>query len=178
MGSLTLKISEDFTSFSGVRHSTKEAWAAYVRRRWPTNCQAMCEREWDLSPGRANGLVWSNATQPTVDQILHHKRGGPLLALEVEAVRFGLGIDAFLERCAEQEREALAHERRQFEAREARVRAMEALARERRSFRRDDAGQGAVLAGRGRGERRLEAARVGGGEALTRPQRAGAEDGE
>lgn len=141
--------------------STKDAWSAYVRDRWPSNCQAMCEREWGLTPGRANGLVWSNVTTPTIDQILAHKRGGPLVALQVEALRFRLEIETFLDRCADQEREALADERKKFAAREQRIASMEAMAREHRGLGGDVAGQAAVRGGRAVREPRVRAAGLG-----------------
>jgi len=153
---------------SRITRTTKESWAAYVRRRWqpPLNCQAMCEREWSLSPGRAHGLVWSNVTLPTIDAILAHRNGGLRVLLEVEAIRLGLSVDAFFERIADEERQAIAHERRQFEAREARVVALEAMAAARRSHARDDHRQGAVLARQADAEPGAGAAGLGRAEAV------------
>lgn len=165
MTGMTMEIQKTVLALSyAPAKSSKEAWAAYVRRRWPTNTQAMCEREWDLTPGRANGLVWANVTLPTIDHILHHPRSGPLLALEIEAIRFGLSIEAFLERTAQQEREAIANERRQFEAREARVAQIEALAAERRSFGGEVAWNPSLPDRRWRGGSRVVAPNVGGRE--------------
>lgn len=112
-------------SLSVVKRTTKEAWSAYCRRRWPTNCQAHCEREWDLTPGRANGLVWSNTTQTTIDMIAAHPRGGTLVLLEVEAIRAGLTLHELLAGAVAALRERAANERAKADAED---RALVALA--------------------------------------------------
>lgn len=122
---------------SEPRSTTCEAWASYVRRRFPQNCLAMCQREWDLSEGRARGLVWSQATQRTIEQILAHPRGGVRVLLAVEAIRWGLEIHELLERYADEERAAIAHERTRLEDEERRIAAVERLAAERRRAGRE-----------------------------------------
>jgi len=146
--------------------SLKEAWAAWARRRWPTNCQANLERAFDLSPGRAHGVVWTGITLPTIEHIIDHPNGGLSVWIEVEAIRRGLELDAFFERIAAEEREAIADERRQFEAREARVVALEAMATARRRHARDDHRQGAVLARQADAEPGTGAAGLGRAEAV------------
>jgi hypothetical protein len=121
MSAALAKISEDFLALSEVRRTTKQAWAAYVRRRWPTNCQAHVEREWGLSAGRANGVVWSNITQKTIDQILDHKRGGPTVAIDVLALQFGEDVHAFLESVIADMRRGIADARARNEADDRRL---------------------------------------------------------
>lgn len=121
MSAVMAKISERSLRHSGLRKATKEAWSAYVRRRWPENCQAHCEREFDLTPGRANGLVWSNITQPTIDHILAHPRGGRIVLLEVAALQFGQSLHELIADAVTTLRERAADERARAEETEGRL---------------------------------------------------------
>jgi len=103
------------------RKSTKAAWAAYVRRRWPRDCQAHVMREWHLTPGRANGVVWSNITQTTIDLILQHPRGGAKIALEVLAIQFGEDLHGLIAGVVADVRRGIDHERQRIAAEEQKL---------------------------------------------------------
>jgi len=106
-------------SYKKVRNSTltlgaANAWAAYVRRRWPTNTLAQIQSEWDLSESQARTLLYANGSLRTFDQILNHKNGGPSLALKIWEIRFEVTLEQYIEQQAENAR----NERAKFEARE------------------------------------------------------------
>lgn len=98
----------EFSSDFGVksspspRLSTKNAWALYVRRRWPSNGVKLAQAEWGLSEGEAKGLFAAQASQPTIDKILDHPRGGMRLGLLILEIRFQTHLSAFIH--TEQER--------------------------------------------------------------------------
>lgn len=151
------EISEESLAKIGPRKATKNAWAAYVRKVWPLNTQAMVETHWNLSPGRANGVVWGNVSQPTIDQILSHKNGGPMLALKIEALAWGVDWTEFVRAAVAQELKEIRHEKRQLDAADERARGawarLEAVRPDRRSavrlVRSQDRETGGDLGGRG-----------------------------
>lgn len=106
-----------------IRHSetldreTRNAWAAYVKQRWPTNTAKLISREWDLTLDEAKGLVAARTSLATIDRIAKHPSGGWSVLIPVMSHVIGHGLDAFLE----QEQRKLRHEREQYEAREARL---------------------------------------------------------
>lgn len=122
MGASVAKISSESLALSARRgFGMRNAWAKYVRNRWPQNTQAMCEREWDLTPGRANGLVFANVTQNTIDQILDHPRGGILVMLAVLAEKFGTDLAGLIAGVITEMRGRLDHERARTEAADRRL---------------------------------------------------------
>jgi hypothetical protein len=82
---------------SAVRLSTKNAWAQYARNRWPENGVKHAIVEWDLSEGEAKGLIAAQASQPTIDKILDHPRGGFGLGLTILEIRLQTRLLDFLE---------------------------------------------------------------------------------
>lgn len=124
MGGAMTKISEQ--SLPQIRHGfgMRNAWAAYVRERWPTNTQAMVEREWTLTPGRANGVVWANITQNTIDMILDHPRGGLLVMLAVLAKKWRTDLAGLLMSAIDQQRRKLADARIEYETQDERLAAL------------------------------------------------------
>jgi hypothetical protein len=106
MTGLVMKIRDDFVVKSAATLSTKNAWALYVRRRWPQNTVNHCCIEWDITDGEARGLVFAQASQRTIDKVLDHPRGGMRLALLITEIRFQTALQAWVG--SEQER--LAHE--------------------------------------------------------------------
>lgn len=106
----------------------RNAWAKYVRQRWTVNTQAHVEQEWDLTPGRANGVVWGNITQNTIDHILDHPRGGLLVMLAVLAEKFGTDLAGLIAGVITEMRERLDHERARNEAEAGRLVALAARA--------------------------------------------------
>lgn len=87
MAGLAVKISEEFVAKSAT--PTKQAWAAYVRRRWRENAVSHVQAEWDLTPGEARGLVYGSVSQNTLDKIAQHPRGGLEIEFCVIAQRWG-----------------------------------------------------------------------------------------
>lgn len=104
------EISSDFVvKSSGARLSTKNAWALYARRRWPANGVKLAMAEWGLTEGEAKGLVAAQVSQPTIDKIIDHKRGGFGLGLLILEIRTQTALKAWVQ--SEQERSANAAER-------------------------------------------------------------------
>lgn len=106
---------EEFCTRSAVKLSTQNAWALYVRRRWPANTIKAAMAEWGLSDGEARGLVYGSAGHATLDKILDHKRGGFGLALLILEIRMQLSLRDWIE--TEQERLTHDAERAADEAR-------------------------------------------------------------
>lgn len=113
MRAAALKIPDNVVPKRALRLTTKNAWAAYARRRWRTNALAMIMDEWDLSEGEARGLLYASVSQRTIDKVLDHL--GPCdgfrLALEVLLIRQGISFEQFIEH----EKERLEHEGRRIE---------------------------------------------------------------
>jgi len=112
-----VKVPTEFVSDSSGHVTTQQAWAMYVRRRWPTNTVKASMSEWGLTEGQAKGLLYGNASQSTIEAIDHHPRGGMGLALHIQEIKFQTLIADWLE----EERERRAHEHRQQEAKDARL---------------------------------------------------------
>lgn len=130
---LTLReISSKSVRQSSLRLTTKNAWARYVRRRWPNNTLAMIMAEFDLSEGRARGVLYAQITQSTIDAIIDHPRGGFALGLEILVIKTGINLEQFIELEAEE----AANERARWEARELHLAGMEARLRRRSAERR------------------------------------------
>lgn len=134
-----MEISSKSVARSSGRTSTKNAWARYVRRRWATNGVKAAMAEWGLSEGEAKGLLYAQASQPTIDKIIDHPRGGFALGLEILVLKTGINLEQFIELEAEE----AANERARWEARELHLAKMEARVRgrpaERRRFDREGA---------------------------------------
>jgi len=91
--------SKNLRTSSFVRMGTKQAWAAYVRRRfYGEKLLHRCMDEWDLTEGEARGLIYTQVSQRTIDKIKHHKRGGWRVALEIEALIQGEALANHIER--------------------------------------------------------------------------------
>ncbi len=120
----TLEIRNEFVRKSAdrapVRLTTQQAWAAYLRRRFPRDCLAHTMATFGLSDGRARGAVFGSITQRTVDQILAHKNGGPLVALAVEATAWEISSRDLIIKYIEEERARLGRERQHNEAEDRR----------------------------------------------------------
>lgn len=77
-------------------YSTKNAWAALVRRRWPANGVKLAQHEWSLSEGEAKGLFAAQVSQPTIDKIGDHPNGGFKVCLEALELRFHTTLRDYL----------------------------------------------------------------------------------
>jgi hypothetical protein len=98
------EISSEFAVTSSARLSTKNAWALYARRRWPQNGVKAAMGEWSLTEGEAKGLFAAQVSQPTIDKIIDHPRGGFALGLLVLEIRTQTALRAWVQ--SEQERSA------------------------------------------------------------------------
>lgn len=67
----------------GLSRATRDALAEYTRLRWPTGRRKAIEREWDLSPDQARGVMEATASASTIDAIWMHPRGGWAVLLPV-----------------------------------------------------------------------------------------------
>lgn len=105
MGHSIMQISSDYGAQSSERLSTKNAWALYVRRRWITGGVKAAMREWDLTEGEAKGLFAAQVSQPTIDKIIEHRRGGFALGLLILQIKTQTSISSFIEERRRHERE-------------------------------------------------------------------------
>lgn len=104
------EISSEFVVKSSVtRLSTKNAWALYARRRWPSNGVKFAMAEWGLTEGEAKGLFAGQISQPTIDKIIDHPRGGFGLGLLILEIRTQTALRAWVQT----EKDRLAHESQQ-----------------------------------------------------------------
>ena len=94
---------------SSERLSTKNAWALYARRRWPSSGVKSAMAEWDLTEGEAKGLFAAQISQPTIDKIIDHPRGGFGLGLLILEIRTQTALRAWVQT----EKDRLAHESEQ-----------------------------------------------------------------
>lgn len=72
---------------------SREAWAEYVRNRWPSNTAKFAAREWDLSLDQARGLAAGRVSLNTIDDITKHKNGGWSVLLPVMTAVIGESLD-------------------------------------------------------------------------------------
>lgn len=101
-----MRIRDEFVTKTAAKLSTKNAWALYVRRRWPQNTVNHVCIEWDLTDGEARGLVFASGSQRTIDKVIDHPRGGFGLALLILEIRTQTALGGWLQ----SERERLEHE--------------------------------------------------------------------
>lgn len=93
----------------GLDRPTREALAVYCERRWPTGRRKAIEREWDLTPDEARGIMEATASATTVDRVWKHPRGGWAVALPVLGAVIGHGVGSYFA----QEARRAAHEAEQ-----------------------------------------------------------------
>jgi hypothetical protein len=94
--------SEFVVRSSGVKLTTKNAWALYVRRRWKDGNGVKCAMaEWNLTEGEAKGLFAGQISQPTIEKINDHPRGGMRLSALIHEIRFQTAWTAFFQSEAE-----------------------------------------------------------------------------
>jgi hypothetical protein len=109
-------------------YGLENALAKHVRNRWPDKAVQYVAHEWDLSESEAAKVVYANASKNTLNKILHHKRGGAFLFIQLVC-----DVAATpLERIVEMQAERARHESAQWDAEERRLAAMSARLSERR----------------------------------------------
>lgn len=95
----------------------ENALAGYVRRRWPEKAIPHVQHEWGLSEHEAAKVVYAQASKNTLRKLLHHKRGGFALFVELIADATSTSLEQHIrtqaEKAAHEEREAQAEARRQ-----------------------------------------------------------------
>lgn len=98
--------------------ATAEALAVFCQQAFPAQGRRKAvSREWGLRDDEARAVIEGNASKATLDRIWKHPNGGWRVILPVMGAVVGQTADAFIMR----ERERLANEREQYEAREARL---------------------------------------------------------
>ena len=96
MMEIKVKNLSEFGEDSSLEFGIQNALARYVRNRWPTNAQKMAQAEWDLTEGRARGVVDAETTLSTLNMILRHKRGGFGFGLMLMTVMFRTSLGDFI----------------------------------------------------------------------------------
>lgn len=91
MGSVVAISPKSFGKSSTRTMCAKATWARYVKDRWPRNTHDELRAEFGLTEWEARSVVYEQISQATEDKIFRHRNGGPLLALDVLLVRFGMG---------------------------------------------------------------------------------------
>lgn len=84
----------------------ENALAGYVRRRWPDRPIQHVAHEFGLTESEASKVVYGHASKATLNKLLHHKRGGMGLFLDLIADVCGESVTDYLETQAER----IAHE--------------------------------------------------------------------
>lgn len=113
-------------------YGLENALAKHVRNRWADKPIEYAAREWDLSPSEASKVVYGNASKNTLKKLLHHKRGGFGLFVELLSEATGTKLEDYIAAQAER----AANERRTWEAEERRLAALSARVAERHSLSR------------------------------------------
>lgn len=98
----------------------ENALAGYVRRRWPDKTIAYVQHEWGLSESEAAKVVYANASKNTLNKLLHHKRGGFGLFLDLLCDVTSTNLEQHIHRQAQR----AANERATWEAEERRLAAL------------------------------------------------------
>lgn len=124
-----MTISKDYRAFS-KDYGLENALAKHVRNRWPEKTIAYVAHEWDLGEAEAGRVVYGTASKNTLNRILHHKRGGFSLFVELLADCCGTTLEDYIR----QQAERAAHERRTWEAEERRLETLRSRVAGLRSF--------------------------------------------
>jgi hypothetical protein len=97
-------------------YGLENALAKHVRNKWPDKTIAYVAHEWDLSEAEASKVVYANASKNTLNKLIHHKRGGFGLFLELLCDVTNTKLENYITRQAEE----AANERARWEAEERR----------------------------------------------------------
>lgn len=84
----------------------ENALAGHVRRRWPDKTIQHVQSVWGLTESEASKVVYGHASKNVLNKILHHKRGGMALFLDLIADVCGESVTDFLQSQADR----IAHE--------------------------------------------------------------------
>lgn len=112
-----MQFRENFRAKREKDFGLENALAGYVRRRWPDKAIPYVAHEWGLSESEAAKVVYGHASKNTLKKLLHHKRGGFALFVELLADACGTTLEQYIQTQAERARD----ERRTWEAEERRL---------------------------------------------------------
>lgn len=116
------EISSKSVGDSSFPLSTKNAWAKYVRNRWPANTLCAIQAEWGLTEGEARGVLYAQASQPTIDKILDREEAKAALgAFKLGLIILEIRTHTKLANYIVREAEEAAHERLRWEQEERRL---------------------------------------------------------
>lgn len=118
-----MKIREEIRAKRESDFGLENALAGYVRRRWPDKTIPHVQHEYGFTESEAAKVVYGNASKNTLKKLLHHKRGGFPLFVELLADACGTTLEQHIKTQAER----AAHERRSWEAEERRQQTLAAL---------------------------------------------------
>lgn len=94
----------------------ENALAAHVRRRWPDKPIVHVQHEWGLTESEAAKVVYAHASKNTLNKLLHHKRGGFSLFIQLLedacCTKLEQHIQTLAEKASHEKRIAEAEERR------------------------------------------------------------------
>lgn len=106
----------DFLPRLGLDRSMADALAVYVQQTFPAlGRRKAVAVEWGLGTEEARTVIEGRPSKATMDRIFKHPNGGWRVILPVMGAVVGQTADAFIIH----EKERLAHERREYQAREA-----------------------------------------------------------
>lgn len=101
--------SRDGKSRSQQARATRDALARYCEARWPVGRRKAVEREWNLSPDEARGVIEATASAATIDKVF--RAGGWAVALPILSEVIGESLEVFLQRERERSLKAAHHAR-------------------------------------------------------------------
>lgn len=108
----------DFFPRLGLDRSMADALAVYVQQSFPPlGRRKAVAAEWGLGSEEARTVIEGRPSKATLDRIFKHKNGGWRVILPVMGAVVGQTADAFII----QEKQRLANERQEYEARERRL---------------------------------------------------------
>ena len=117
-----MQFRENFRAKREKDFGLENALAGYARRRWPDKPITHIQHEWGLTESEAAKVVYAQASKNTLKKLLHHKRGGFSLFIDLLADATSTTIEQYVHRMAEEAR----NERTRWEAEERRQAALAA----------------------------------------------------
>jgi hypothetical protein len=132
---VTMQFSEFHRAKRESDYGLENALAKYARNRWPERTIQHVAHHFDLSESEASKVVYAGASKNTLRKLLHHKRGGFALFLDLLCEATGTRLEDHIERQAQEARNAAA----KWDAEERRLAIISARLGERRAFSRGGA---------------------------------------
>jgi hypothetical protein len=132
---VTVQIWKNLPAKREPDYGLENALAKYVRNRWPDKTPVHVQSHFGLSESEALKVVYASASKNTLKKLLHHKRGGFALFLELLCEATGTSLDAYIEKQAEEARREAA----QWNAEERRLSTLAQTLGERRPPARERA---------------------------------------